>query len=100
MPRLRRRPWSVRLRLESLESRDLPSTVDPVHQAVQPAYGQIPLSFEPNEGQTDSQVQFLSRGSGSALFLTPTAAVLSLSKPATDNRDAGAAQAADVGACS
>ena len=34
-------------------------------------YGKIPLSFEANRGQTDARVQFLSRGSGYALFLTP-----------------------------
>lgn len=40
------------------------------------AYGQLPLSFEVNQGQTDPQVQFLSRGGGYALFLTKTEAVL------------------------
>jgi YVTN family beta-propeller protein len=42
------------------------------------SYGKLPLSFEANHGQTDKQVKFLSRGSGYALFLTPTEAVLSL----------------------
>ena len=46
------------------------------------AYGNLPLSFEPNQGQTDSQVEFLSRGRGYTLFLTATEAVLSLRKPA------------------
>ena len=41
-------------------------------------YGKLPLSFEANHGQTDPQVQFLSRGAGYTLFLTPTKAVLSL----------------------
>ena len=41
-------------------------------------YGKLPLSFEANQGQTDKQVKFLSRGPGYALFLTPTEAVLSL----------------------
>jgi hypothetical protein len=45
-------------------------------------YGQLPLSFEINQGQTDPQVNFLARGSGYTLFLTPTEAVLSLQKPA------------------
>jgi len=40
----------------------------------------VPLSFEPNQGQTSSEVQFLSRGSGYALFLTPGEAVLSLER--------------------
>ena len=39
-------------------------------------YGKLPLSFEPNQGQTDSQVKFLARGSGYALFLTANEAVL------------------------
>ena len=41
-------------------------------------YGQLPLSFEINQGQTDSQVRFLSRGHGYTLFLTGDEAVLSL----------------------
>ena len=45
------------------------------------AYGKLPLSFEANRGQTDGKVKFLSRGRGYTLFLTPTEAVLSLSKP-------------------
>ena len=39
-------------------------------------YGKLPLSFEANLGQTDSQVKFLARGSGYALFLTANEAVL------------------------
>ena len=46
------------------------------------AYGNLPLSFEANQGQTDPQVKFLSRGSGYTLFLTPTEAVLALGKAA------------------
>jgi hypothetical protein len=41
-------------------------------------YGHIPLSFEANRGQTDSSVQFLSRGQGYTLFLRPGEAVLAL----------------------
>ena len=44
-------------------------------------YGKLPLSFEANQGQTDNRVDFLSRGSGYTLFLTPTEAVLALRKP-------------------
>jgi hypothetical protein len=46
--------------------------------AVQSAYGHLPLSFEANQGQMDSHVQFLSRGRGHQLFLTPSDAVLTL----------------------
>lgn len=38
-------------------------------------YGNLPLAFEENIGQTDRRVKFLARGSGFQLFLTPTQAV-------------------------
>ena len=41
-------------------------------------YGKLPLGFEPNMGQTSKEVQFLSRGNGYTLFLTPSEAVFSL----------------------
>ena len=44
-------------------------------------YGQLPLSFEVNQGQSDRRVMFLSRGQGYALFLTANEAVLSLRTP-------------------
>jgi hypothetical protein len=44
------------------------------------AYGKLPLSFEINQGQADSKVKFLSRGSGYSLFLTGNEAVLALRK--------------------
>lgn len=40
-------------------------------------YGDLPLSFEANQGQADGQVRFLSRGSGYSFFLTQSGAVLS-----------------------
>ncbi len=36
---------------------------------IQVTYAKLPLHFEPNQGQTDEQVHFLSRGSGYNLFL-------------------------------
>ncbi len=44
----------------------------------QTAYGKLPLSFEANRGQTDSQVKFLARGSGYTLFLTGGETVMRL----------------------
>jgi uncharacterized repeat protein (TIGR01451 family) len=41
-------------------------------------YGKLPLRFEINEGQTNPQVKFLSRGAGYVLFLTQNEAVLRL----------------------
>lgn len=45
------------------------------------SYGRLPLSFEPNQGQTSKPVKFLTRGPGYTLFLTEQEAVLSLSSP-------------------
>lgn len=44
------------------------------------AFGNIPLYFEPNLGQTDERVKFMARGHGYSLFLTDKEAVLSLQK--------------------
>jgi hypothetical protein len=41
-------------------------------------YAELPLSFEANEGQTSSQVKFVSRGVGYEFFLTNRGAVLEL----------------------
>ncbi len=91
-------------RIELLEARLLlasgiamttpgPATV----AAISASYGQLPLSFEPNQGQTDSQVSFLSRGSGYALFLTPNEAVLNLQTPAARTAAGVAASQAAAG---
>lgn len=48
------------------------------------SYGKLPLAFEPNQGQTDSQVQYLSHGDGYTLFLTSQEAVLVLRQPRPD----------------
>ena len=52
------------------------------------AYGQRPLEFEANQGQTATDVRFLSRGDGYSLFLTGQEAVLTLhqSAPGTSRR--------------
>ena len=41
-------------------------------------YGHLPLTFEANQGQTDPQVKFLSRGKGYTAYLTAGGMVLSL----------------------
>ncbi len=43
----------------------------------------LPLYFEPNEGQTDPQAKFISRGPGYTLFLTSQDALLVLQKFST-----------------
>ncbi len=49
-----------------------------VSRSIAGMYGKLPLSFEANQGQTSSQVKFIARGPGYALFLTGDEAVLSL----------------------
>ena len=53
-----------------------PKSDDAVRVRVIGALGKLPLSFEANRGQTDSQVRFLSRGPQHTLLLAPTEAVL------------------------
>ena len=77
-PKTRR---ALRTHVESLEGRRLLSGGTASDSLLQ-MYGKIPLSFEANVGQTDAGVQFLSRGAGYTLFLTPDEAVLSLVPPA------------------
>jgi Beta-propeller repeat len=44
-------------------------------------FGHLPLSFEPNVGQSDPRVRFLARGGGYTLFLTDSGPVMSLTIP-------------------
>ncbi|HEY3897136.1 MAG TPA: SBBP repeat-containing protein, partial [Chthoniobacter sp.] len=66
------------------------------------AYGQLPLSFEINQGQTDPQVKFLSRGEGYSLFLTEQEAVLALAQRGAmaPGKSPGAAARRDQGTSS
>src|ERR1700686_1751723 len=45
---------------------------------LQASFARLPMSFEPNQGQTDSRVKFLARGNGYGLNLMPSEAVLIL----------------------
>ncbi len=46
------------------------------------SFGTIPLSFEPNQGQIDPRVQFVSHGRGYSLFLAPGEADVTLERQA------------------
>ena len=48
--------------------------------SVEAGYGNLPLSFEPNRGQTDSQVKFLSHAGHRTLWLTSDEAVLAVGR--------------------
>ncbi len=68
--------WPVEERASSAADLIDPSQQDATLQAqVREAYGQMPLSFELNRGQTDPRVRFLARGAGYQLFLTSTETV-------------------------
>src|SRR5258708_3842633 len=56
------------------------SALPQVQSRVLERYGKLPLAFEANQGQTDPQVKFISRGAGYNLFLTATEAVLTVRK--------------------
>lgn len=56
---------------------------DAARARISSSYGDLPLSFELNRGQTDNQVRYLARGQGYSLFLAPRQAVLSLRAPGT-----------------
>ncbi len=53
----------------------------PSKQSLANRFGALPLSFEPNEGQTGQPVRFLAHGAGYAVLLTGKEAMLSLQEP-------------------
>jgi uncharacterized repeat protein (TIGR01451 family) len=56
-------------------------------QQIRAAFGRLPMSFEPNQGQSDSRVKFLAHGNGYGLYLTSSEAVLALpQRSKTENR--------------
>jgi len=61
------------------------TTTSQTHTRILESYGRLPLHFERNDGQVDTSVRFLARGSGYSLFLRPTEAVLALRQRATAN---------------
>lgn len=61
------------------DARISPASSARVSPAVATSFlARLPIAFEPNVGQSAAPVEFLSRGSGYGLFLTPTEAVLAL----------------------
>ena len=54
----------------------------------------LPMFFEPNQGQSATQVKFLARGSGCGLFLTADEAVLQLQRSAVSHQPSGFASRA------
>lgn len=54
------------------------STKPATQSRIRANYAALPLAFEQNKGQADSQVQYMARGDGYTLFLTDKDAVFSL----------------------
>ena len=52
----------------------------PIQPGLSQAYGNLPLSFEANRGQTDQQVRFFTRSSDYSIFLTAAQAVFVLNR--------------------
>src|SRR5664279_4873878 len=50
------------------------------------AFSKVPISFEENRGQVDSQVRFLAHMQRSAMFFTPAEAVLTLYSENSEKR--------------
>ena len=55
------------------QSEKTPRAVD-----AQAMFGRLPISFEPNQGQSDARVKFLAHGMGYTLYLTSTDATVAL----------------------
>jgi len=76
-------------KLSSFAARKTSTDVRSPHQRKEPdatvkariskGYGKLPMLFEANRGQAGAQVNFIARGGGYALFLTPDEAVLRIS---------------------
>jgi hypothetical protein len=74
---------TYRPRVELLEKRLQPQAaggipLSPEQARIQGDYGNLPLIFEANQGQTDAQVQFLARGSGYTAFFAHQELVVDL----------------------
>jgi hypothetical protein len=52
-------------------------------------YGNLPLAFEPNVGQTDERVRFLARGRGMTAFFSDTETAIVLSRSQLTKKPAG-----------
>jgi uncharacterized repeat protein (TIGR01451 family) len=61
-----------------LSRTSFPVSVSQPKVDAQGVLGQLPLIFEPNQGQAQSGVKFLARGQGYGLFLDPNGAMLTL----------------------
>jgi hypothetical protein len=62
-----------------------PATATAAHGEILAAYGNLPLNFEVNQGQTDARVKYLAQGPGYTVFLTGEDATLLLHAHSGEN---------------
>jgi hypothetical protein len=63
-----------------------PKTISPAgRERLQASFASLPLAFEPNQGQTDPQVNYMARANGYTLFLTRQDAVFSFHSKSSAN---------------
>jgi photosystem II stability/assembly factor-like uncharacterized protein len=74
--------WQVRKTAAARFSKHAVAQIPAGRDSVARNYGELPLSFERNDGQAGSDVKFISRGPGYDLLLTSDGAVLNLRKSA------------------
>src|SRR5206468_1470028 len=68
--------WLLRLDIATPHSVNLPAASSSTQ--IQASLARLPISFEPNQGQSDSAARFVAHGRGYGLYLTPSEAVLTL----------------------
>jgi hypothetical protein len=66
-----------------------PASPLPTSAAARGAYGSLPIYFEANRGQTDRRVDFLARGPGYTVYLTPAEAVFVVQESGGRSQGAG-----------
>src|ERR1051326_123843 len=59
---------------------DIRQSAEKLKSEVRSAMADLPMAFEPNMGQTDPRVKYLTRGAGYTVFLTDEGAVIRLKK--------------------
>lgn len=88
----------IRPSAKEAENKPQVATPEVSRPRVEEQYGKLPLSFEPNRGQTHKSVKFISRGTGYLLLLTATGATLKLTAEQLRMNMIGANSRAEVAA--
>jgi len=73
--------WLLRRDIATPPSRSLPAS----STQIQASLARLPISFEPNQGQSHSAAKFVAHGRGYGLYLTPSEAVLTLPERVQDH---------------